>query len=70
MTEFGDGLDNMDIESFLNIRTFVEKALEAKGAEITDGGMGAGRADIGFMVEGMPFGIQIRPRSLAKSNEG
>lgn len=41
----------MDIEAFLNIRDWVESVLETKGAKITDGGIGVGRADIGVLIE-------------------
>ena len=61
---FGRTLDEMDVEAFLNVRTWVEDALEAKGAEITDGGVGMGRVDIGVLIDGAPFGISIRPRPI------
>jgi len=62
--DFGKILGEMDIEAFINIRDWVEKAIEDKGGVITDGGIGMGRADIGFELNGAPFGLQIRPRIL------
>ena len=53
---------DMDIDAFLNARDWLEKALQEKGAKLTDGGIGAGRVDIGFTLLGMPFSIQLRPR--------
>ena len=64
MSEFGESLEDMDMMAFLNIRTFVEDALEAKGAVITDADVGGGRAGLGFTVEGMPFGLHIKPRAV------
>lgn len=43
-------------------REFVSKALEAAGAEITDGGFGCGSADLGFRVNGVQFGVKIWKR--------
>ncbi len=58
-------LCDMDIEAFLNLREWVESALQAQGAKITDTGMGFGVADIGISIDGMPFSIQLKPRPLA-----
>lgn len=55
-------LEEMDIEAFLNLRDWVGNALSSQGAKITDAGMGFGCADIGITLEGMPYGIQIKPR--------
>jgi len=30
--------------------------------EITDGDIGAGKADTGFILDGMPFSISLKPR--------
>jgi hypothetical protein len=62
--DFGKTLDEMDVGAFMSIRTWVEEALEAKGAKVTDAGIGAGRADLGVLIDGMPFGISIRPRPV------
>lgn len=61
---FGQTLETMDLEAFLNIRKWVEEAIEGKGGVITDGGMGFGAADLGFTVDGAPFGLSIRPREM------
>lgn len=62
--DFGKTLDEMDVTAFMNVRTWVEEALEAKGAKITDAGIGMGQADLGVVIDGMPFGISIRPRPV------
>jgi len=59
-------LEEMDVEAFMNIRDWVQEAIEAKGGEITDSGMGAGRADLGFELEGCIFSLHIIPRPLRK----
>lgn len=55
-------LEEMDIEAFMNIRNWLKNALTTQGAEITDAGMGMGRADLGFKLEGAQFSVSIRPR--------
>jgi len=55
-------LAEMDVEAFMNMRDWLDAALTAAGAEITDGGIGAGRADTGFILEGMPFSVSLKPR--------
>jgi len=62
MNDFGKTLDSMDIEAFLNMRDWFERAIENHGGKIIDGGMGAGRADIGVELDGVEFSVQIRPR--------
>ena len=57
-------LEEMDLEAFLNIRDWLEKALVDNGAIITDGGMGMGKADVGILLEEMPFSISIKPRPI------
>ena len=64
MSEFGESLDEMDVEAFFNMREWLREAIEAKGAEITDQGIGMGKADIGFMLHGAPFMVTIRPRKI------
>ena len=65
MGEFGNNLEEMNIDSFMAMRDWMEKAITDAGGVITDAGIGAGRADIGFTYQGMPFGVQIVPRSLS-----
>ncbi len=64
MSEFGESLDEMDVEAFYNIREWLREAIEGKGAEITDQGIGMGKADIGFELDGAPFMVTIRPRKM------
>jgi len=59
--EFGFTLDEMDIEAFFNMREWLEKAIEAKGANVTGKGVGCGQADIDFILEGMKYNVSIRP---------
>jgi hypothetical protein len=61
---FGYAIADMDVEAFLNIRDWLEQAVKDAGAEVTDGGIGMGQADIGVSVEGMPYGISIKPRPI------
>ncbi len=62
--DFGKTLDSMDIEAFLNMRDWFEAAITNHGGKIIDGGMGVGRADIGVELDGVEFGVQIRPRPI------
>lgn len=64
MSEFGDHLDEMDVEAFLNAREWLEKALVSAGAIVTDAGVGGGRADVGIMLNGAPFSVQLKPRLM------
>ncbi len=64
MSNFGKTLDEMDIEAFLNMRDWFEAAIEKHGGKVIDGGMGFGRADIGVELDGVKFGVQIRPRPI------
>jgi hypothetical protein len=66
--DFGKTLDEMDVTAFMNVRDWVEDALKAKGGEITDAGIGMGQADLGVRIDGMPFGISIRPRRDCNKN--
>lgn len=55
-------LSEMDVTAFLNMRTWFEDAIKAKGGKITDGGIGLGRADIGVDIDGCGYSVSIRPR--------
>lgn len=68
MSEFGETLEEMDVEAFFNMREWLREAIEAKGAEITDQGIGMGKADIGFELGGVPFFLTLRPRTMRKNN--
>jgi hypothetical protein len=58
---FGFSLDEMDAESFLNMRDWLTKAVEAKGARRTGGGVGMGQADIDIELDGCRYNISIKP---------
>jgi hypothetical protein len=62
---FGFSLDEMDVQAFFNMRTWLEEAVEAKGAKKVGGGIGMGQADIDIEIEGCRYNISIRP--LAQS---
>jgi hypothetical protein len=51
-----------DVEAFFNLREWLQKAVEAKGAKMVGGGIGMGQADIDIELEGCRFNISIRPR--------
>lgn len=53
------GID--DAEAFFNMRDWLQKACEAKGARKTGGGIGFGQADIDIELEGHHYNISIRP---------
>lgn len=55
------GLASMDVEAFLNMRDWLQRACEAKGAKMTGGGIGCGQADIDIELEGCHYNISIRP---------
>ena len=65
MTEIELHPDFGDPEQMLNMRDWLQKAIEAKGAEMTGGGIGMGMADIDFMLEGHEFNVTIKPRIKA-----
>ena len=52
----------MDTEAAFNMRDWVQRALEAKGAKIVGAGVGCGGADLDFVVEGHKFNVFIAPR--------
>lgn len=58
---FGTSLDEMDVEAFLNMRDWLQKALEAHGAKRVGGGIGMGRADLDIEVDGFRYNVTIRP---------
>jgi len=45
----------------LNMRDWVQEALEAKGAEIIGAGCGASASDLDIEFQGMEYNIKIRP---------
>jgi hypothetical protein len=54
--DFGDPI------ALLNSRNWLQRALEARGAEVTGSGCGCGQADIDIVLEGFEFNVSIRPR--------
>lgn len=66
MDEFGETLEEMDVEAFMNMRDWLEKAITKAGGRVTDAGVGMGKADIGFTLLGMPYSVEIRPRLVKK----
>lgn len=53
--------DRVEFEASYNMREWVRKALEAKGAKFDGGGFGLGGSDLDIEVEGMKYNIKIRP---------
>lgn len=53
--DFGDG------EQMLNMRGWLQKAVETQGAKMTGGGCGMGAADIDIRLEGHDYNIRIKP---------
>lgn len=62
---FGYSLDEMDVESFSNLRNWLQKAVEAQGAKMVGGGIGMGQADIDIDLDGCRYNISIRPLPLS-----
>lgn len=50
-----------DPEQLLNMRTWLQKAIEAKGGKITGSGYGMGEADLDMELEGFDYSINIKP---------
>ena len=59
--DFGMSLDEMDVGAFYNMRDWLQKAVEAKGAKMIGGGVGLGQADIDILLDGCRFNVSIRP---------
>lgn len=55
------GLASMDVEAFLNMRNWLQEALEAKGAKIWGAGIGCGQADVSIDLDGFSYNVSIRP---------
>lgn len=54
----------MDVEAAMNARGWLEAAILKAGAEVTDKGLGLGQADLGILLDGMPFDLSIKPREV------
>lgn len=50
-----------DPETLFNSRDWMRKAIEARGAKVTGGGVGMGQSDLDFTLEGCKFNISLRP---------
>jgi len=50
-----------DTESMFNMRDWLQKALEAKGAKKTGAGCGMGECDIDIEIDGYKFNVRIKP---------
>lgn len=50
-----------DVGAAFNMRDWLQKACEARGAKMVGGGFGMGQADIDIDLEGCRFNISIRP---------
>ena len=60
----GSGIAGIsDIEAVLNMREWLQKAVEARGARVDGAGIGGGQADIDVVLEGHRYNISIRPLS-------
>jgi len=50
-----------DAHQMLNMRGWLQKAVEKAGGEMTGGGCGMGEADIDVTLDGHEFNITIKP---------
>jgi len=50
-----------DPKQLLNMRQWLQDALEVKGAKFTGGGVGMGEADLDIILEGHEYNINIKP---------
>lgn len=55
-------IDDSELMVLKAVRDFVEDALDERGAEVTDSGLGAGYADVGFAFDGKIYAIRITER--------
>lgn len=53
--------DGQDAQVALNLRDWLQGAVEAKGARMTGGGVGCGGSDIDIELEGCHYNIFIKP---------
>lgn len=58
---FGFALEEMDVQTFLNMRDWLRDACAAKGGKMVGGGVGMGQADIDIELEGCSYNISIKP---------
>lgn len=50
-----------DPEQLLNMRAWLQKAIETKGGKIIGSGYGMGEADLDMELEGFGYNINIKP---------
>ena len=50
-----------DWEALYNMREWLDKAVQAKGAKVIGGGCGMGQADLQIELEGFGYRIAITP---------
>lgn len=58
---FGCYIHEMDTEAFFNMRDWLQKACEVKGAKMIGGSIGMGQADIDIELDGCRYNISIKP---------
>lgn len=62
MPPMGQGIAGCeDVEAFFNLREWLWKAVEAKGAKVDGAGIGCGQANVTFVLEGCRYEVSIRP---------
>lgn len=54
-------LSAMDVEAFLGMRDWLERALAAQGAKTAGAGIGCGQADLDIELDGHRYNVSIRP---------
>lgn len=62
--------DPRDWEANLNMRNWVQGALEKKGAKCTGTGFGACQSDLDIELDGMRYNIRIRSLSSRNFSNG
>ena len=68
-SDFGYSVGAMDVEAFLNLRNWLQAAIETKGAVMEGAGIGGGEADIDFTLDGMDYNVTIKPRKKYHENQ-
>jgi len=66
MSEFGETLEEMDVEAFFNMRDWLSNALLKAGGKQVGAGIGMGQADVDIVLDGMEYCVSIRPLSNKK----
>jgi len=50
-----------DFNTLINLRAWLQDAVESKGAKLTGGGIGMGSADLDIELEGHSYRLTIKP---------